>query len=201
MSSWVTTATGHVFDFDRLLSGQAQIFAMSMHDFSIPHSRSPRWMGIVDATRAEHLVMTSMRGEDLAESYGVDRRDAAVCCLMHDAMEVLVADLPRPLKKRGGMREYNEIEEAGMTYLSRSFGFGEAWANEHMQMLVDQADAEMLAVEIRDLVPSLPAGYSYDLAWSAPSTYKIKTPAGQMGALRMFERAWRSLGISKVGIA
>lgn len=201
MGSWVTTATGCVFDYDLLLAGKPQRFPVTFNDIAIPQSRSPRWMGVIGVTRAEHSTLTSRRGAELCSQYRQDERYAAGCCLIHDAMESFQSDLPRPLKLRASMREYCEIEETGLAYLMRSFGLGWAWADPRMRELVDQADAEMLAVEIRDVVPPLPDGYDYGLRWPAPEHYVIRRPATEHEALAMFHRQWMDLGLPTVGAA
>jgi len=199
MPSWVTTATGCVFDYDLLLAGKPQRFPVTFKDLAIPHSRSPRWMGVVEVKRAEHLTLAARRGGEVSWMHGLDEREASGCCLLHDSMEAFQADLPRPIKQRAGLSEYNEIEEVGLTYVMYAFGLGEAWARPGMRELVDRVDAEMLAVEIRDVVPPLPHGYDYGMGQVAPSHYSVKTPATEREAYAMFERMWLDLGLPEVG--
>jgi hypothetical protein len=201
MGSWVTTATGCVFDYDLLLAGKPQRFPVTLRDLAIPHSRSPRWMGVVPVKRAEHLVLTSRRAGELAWLANLDERAAAIFGLLHDSMEAFQADLPRPIKRRPGMHEYNQIETMGLLYICDSFGLGRSSWDPKMQAIVDRADAEMLAVEIRDLVPPLPDGYDYGLEWSAPAGYSVKTPATEEESYEMFVREWHALGLPTVGRA
>lgn len=192
--SWVTTATGGVFDFDLLLEDRPQPQPLRMEDFSIPLSRVPRWMGIVPVKIGEHVSQVSRRCEEIHPV-------AAAAGLLHDCMEPFQADVPSPLKQRYGMCEYNDIEHFGMRYIMRSFGLMSSWVDATVRSVVDRADAEMFACEVRDHAPPLPNGYTYNLRHPAPDHFSFLNYANEAQARMMFEARWIELGIPKVGAA
>jgi hypothetical protein len=85
--------------------------------------------------------------------------------LHHDSPEYVLVDLPRPIKKDPRMSFYGEAEALNMAAMEGPLGLIPLDAGQ--QMIIDAADALMLAIEMRDLMnhdavstrsPSAPLG-------------------------------------------
>jgi 5'-deoxynucleotidase YfbR-like HD superfamily hydrolase len=78
----------------------------------------------------------------------MDRPDAALWGLLHDAAEAYFGDLARPLKANTHMgHEFDRLEKRALRPIAKKFGL--CWP---MPECVRRADAIMLAVELRDLI-------------------------------------------------
>jgi len=92
---------------------------------------------------AEHSVRVS----NLLEEQGYSK-EMQLWGLLHDASEAYLVDLPSPLKQHPAFAFYYEAEAEVMRQVCIRF-----WMPEEMPDVVKEADAILLATEVRDLMP------------------------------------------------
>jgi len=133
------------------------------YDYSIGEiarcqSRIRRFNGhtIRPYTLAEHSVgvcLLAMRVSILPA--GVTRNTVGICALLHDAAEPFVGDMPGPIKALPEMAGYRALDDRTQRAILRAFGI---WlptgVREDVQHIVDVADKELCATELRGLFTS-----------------------------------------------
>ena len=98
----------------------------------------------------------------------------ALAGLLHDASEAYIADVSRPVKHTAAMMEYRCIEHTLMHKVFDAFRLADTWDSPD----VEQADAQMLALEAWSLLPydpwmdELPAPADVTLGLWGPSEAK-----------------------------
>lgn len=141
ITSSILTASGKWFD---VLNPQAALIDLA--DIACALSKLCRFGGHCNEfySVAEHSIMVSRRVAQL----GGDT-EAILWGLLHDASEAYVVDIPRPVKRH--IPQYNAIEDAIQIEVARRFNL--SWP---MPEVVHQADHDLLAFELRELMPVQP---------------------------------------------
>ena len=139
MKPWINTFTGKRFDLLTSQPGDVCIedifHALSHINRFTGHTRRPYSV-------AEH----SCRVFDIVEAYDYGP-DALRWALMHDASEAYLGDVSAPLKSL--LPAYRELEAAVTERINRHFGI-----DGPMPMIVKDADMQMLALEVEELLPN-----------------------------------------------
>lgn len=102
---------------------------------------------------AEHSVHVSR----LLDRRGCTR-DVQLWGLLHDASEAYLVDIPSPLKSTPAFMPYRVAESTLMGVICERFGLSYEQPQE-----VSDADAVLLATEVRDLMPAKPAHWDGQL--------------------------------------
>lgn len=92
---------------------------------------------------AQHSILMA----DMAKMEGVSL-ETQLKCLLHDAAEAYLSDIPRPLKHLEGFAFYREAEDALLDVIFERFGLAPG-----MSPLLHYYDQVMLVTEQRDLMP------------------------------------------------
>jgi hypothetical protein len=111
----------------------------------------------------------------------------AVQCLLHDATEAYLVDVPRPIKK--SLVTYQEIEAALADVIGKRFGV----CLKPLYVLTHLADECALRTEQRDLMAKPPRPWAEN-SWVETWPEKI-TPWSPKKAERVFLAAAKKLGI------
>lgn len=117
---------------------------------------------------------------------------ASLIGLLHDASEAYLTDIPRPLKHLPEFAPYREAERALMDAVYRRFGLAADVAPH--EAAVKRADELMLAVEIRDLMPSREGDRWIELADGEPSLVPVDATAAKALFLERFCALTEALG-------
>ncbi len=146
MSTCITTYTGARFDPTRPR-------AEDIHIADIAHALSLicRGNGHVKTFFSVGQHCLHCAGEALARGYS---SRVAMACLLHDASEAYLSDVPRPFKAALGA--YRELEDRLMAVVYEKFMGQPPSPEEETQMLA--IDDAMLWYNLRDLLNDPPAG-------------------------------------------
>lgn len=144
--SYITTYTGQHFD-----PTKPETEKINIRDIAHALSLTCRGNGHVKSffSVAQHCINCAME----AEMRGLSRR-VILACLLHDAGETYLSDVPRPLKPF--MPEYLRVEEHLLDVIYNKF-LG-ASLDEAEKKLVKQVDDDMLYYDLRELLNEASAG-------------------------------------------
>lgn len=112
-------------------------------------------------------------------------REVRLWGLMHDASEAYLVDIPSPLKCTPAFMQYRIAEQALMLCVCERFGMDYAEPE-----AVREADAALLALEVRDLMPAKPAHWAGQLG--AAVGEEIRPWSARMAEVKFLE-TFRSL--------
>ena len=185
--AWLQTAGGRVVDaLDTAPEG------IEIADIAAGLSNAPRYAGqtVGFYSVAMHSVRMSAllyHGDAAAES---EDNYAARWALLHDASEAYLCDLPTPVKYE--LPDYRRLETRLQNRILKRFGLGLV-----MPLEVQEADARMLATEVRDLLVAhslvwglLREAYEFHVAFHSPAEARYA-----------FEQQARLLGLWTDGTA
>lgn len=107
-ASYPVYAGEHVFDFRR-----PDLTDLSVQEVATSLSRLFRWRGSIPVSVAQHSVVLAR--------YVKNDDDLARWCLLHDATEVLIGDLPSPLKALPSMQPIRNAERRMLEAVAHRF--------------------------------------------------------------------------------
>lgn len=144
--SYITTFTGKHFD-----PVNPDISAVDIRDIAHALSLTCRGNGHVKTffSVAQHCINCAME----AEARGYSRR-MILACLIHDAGEAYLSDVPRPFKH--SLPEYRQVEEKLLDMIYIKF-LGSA-LDETEKELVKRIDDDMLYYDLKELLNETPEG-------------------------------------------
>lgn len=155
---WVQTATGRRFDLP-----EPRLDQIHMADIAIGLAREGRYGNqtgfrwLISYSVAQHVVHCSR----------VCPAELAWDCLMHDAAEAYLGDVPKPFKRM--LQKYQDTEEAIMGVLAERFDF--RWP---LLEGVKIADTIAFLTERRDLMAPPPSPWAPHKAGIQPDPKPIK---------------------------
>lgn len=138
--SYITTFTGKHFD-----PTEPDISLVDIRDIAHALSLTCRGNGHVKVffSVAQHCVNCALE----AEARGYSER-IILACLIHDASEAYMSDVPRPFKK--SLPEYQEAEERLLELIYEKF-LGSSLSDEE-QKIIKQIDDDMLYYDLLELL-------------------------------------------------
>lgn len=157
MSDYITTYTGEHF-----YPLEPEEDKIKIED--IAHALSLLCRGNGHVSRffsvGQHCIHCALEAE--ARGYG---SDIALACLLHDAGEAYLSDVPRPFKK--SLPSYQKLEEQVLSIVYKKFLGRDL--NEEEQRLVREIDDDMLYFDLSVLLneqqnrkrPEMKSGFSY----------------------------------------
>lgn len=196
---WMQLASGLPFDIVLGPDGYpTDIKGGTIHDIAHALSMQCRYGGHTTKhySVAEHSVLVALRVWQLARTHGASLEQtvrAARAGLLHDASEAFLVDIPRPWKYTPAFEGYRRCERVVQTILEKRFDC--SMAEDPLEILIDTADYEMLAVERRDVMS--PSGRQWNEMPSPPKGYIAGTCECPSDAKARFLRLARNLGVNK----
>jgi len=200
---WLLLASGARFHFD------GPVTPIAIDDVASALAKLCRFGGAVREfySVAQHSVHVARHAGEIAAAHGADGRTVALARLvglLHDAHEMVLADICRPTKwwmherMHGGALSFGQMLGAAEAViddrLRRALGVSIADADlRAVAPFVQAADNLMLAVERRDLMPST------DDVWTGIPTVDDIThvpplePLSWRAASAMFVDRWRAV--------
>lgn len=124
-------ASGHALDTDA-----PDLSEVSLEDITLGLSYLFRWRGQVPVTCAQHSVLMARAATS---------RRAARCCLLHDASEVFMGDLPSPFRAERWAAGWERIEQRIDRAIAERFGLPFPWPAEVKRL--DHCSCKAEAVE------------------------------------------------------
>jgi hypothetical protein len=112
---------------------------LTVEEVAVSLSRLYRWRGSIPVSVGQHSVLLARYAEGLP---------TARWCLMHDATEVFVGDMPSPLKALGMMTAYRAAEERFRQAIQERFDLGP------VPMAVKRLDLRIRRDEVEAYLPS-----------------------------------------------
>jgi uncharacterized protein len=109
-------ASGHVLDTDA-----PDLSEVTIDDLALGLSFLYRWRGQVPVSVAQHSVLMARAASS---------RRAARCCLVHDASEVFMGDLPSPFRAERWAAGWERIEQRIDRAIAERFGLPFPWPAE-----------------------------------------------------------------------
>lgn len=117
---------------------------------------------------AEHSVrMYQLANKEFSDVFGVDpyeAQEAAVWSILHDAAEVYLCDIPRPLKRN--LPRYKKAEKRIQALIAKRYKL-----DPELYPVVHILDDWILRAEARDLMPSRGQGWN----WATAEAQSVKT--------------------------
>ncbi|MBO5303091.1 MAG: hypothetical protein J6A92_03475 [Lachnospiraceae bacterium] len=144
--SYITTYTGKHFD-----PLQPDIELLDISDIAHALSLTCRGNGHVKTffSVAQHCINCALEAE--ARGYS---KHVIFGCLLHDASEAYMSDVPRPFKQ--SLPEYQQIEEQLLDIIYEKF-LGRA-LNEEEKKLIKKIDDDLLYYDLKELLNEITEG-------------------------------------------